>query len=89
MMLSIRSRLATTTTTRTACTRFAKRTLATNDESIPTALHDWHVQKGGRMVPFAGYALPVQYANMGVLKEHMHCRQACSLFDVSHMGQVR
>lgn len=50
-------------------------------------LHDLHVALGGRMVPFAGYEMPVQYA-AGVMKEHLHCRAAAGLFDVSHMGQV-
>lgn len=53
-----------------------------------TPLHDLHVALGGKMVPFAGYALPVQYP-AGVLKEHLHTRAAASLFDVSHMGQIR
>jgi len=53
-----------------------------------TALHDLHVQRGARMVPFAGYAMPVQYAD-GILKEHLHTRSAAGLFDVSHMGQVK
>ena len=48
------------------------------------ALHD---QLGGKMVPFAGYRMPVQYPD-GVLKEHLHTRSAAGLFDVSHMGQV-
>lgn len=52
-----------------------------------TPLHDLHVELGGKMVPFAGYAMPVQYA-LGVKKEHEHTRAACGLFDVSHMGQV-
>lgn len=51
------------------------------------ALHDLHVGLGGKMVPFAGYEMPVQYA-AGVMKEHLHCRAAAGLFDVSHMGQV-
>ena len=50
-------------------------------------LHDLHVELGGRMVPFAGYEMPVQYA-AGVMKEHLHTRAAAGLFDVSHMGQV-
>lgn len=56
-----------------------------------TALFDWHVDKGGKMVPFAGYELPVQYAGAGVLKEHNHTRAAgcSSIFDVSHMGQIK
>jgi aminomethyltransferase len=52
-----------------------------------TPLYDLHVARGGRMVPFAGYAMPVNYA-AGVLKEHLHTRAAAGLFDVSHMGQI-
>ncbi len=51
------------------------------------ALHDLHVEFGGKMVPFAGYEMPVQYP-AGVMKEHLHTRSAAGLFDVSHMGQV-
>ena len=50
-------------------------------------LHDLHVARGGKIVPFAGYEMPVQYA-AGVLKEHLHTRAAAGLFDVSHMGQI-
>lgn len=53
-----------------------------------TPLHGLHVALGARLVPFAGYEMPVQFA-AGVLKEHLHTRAACGLFDVSHMGQVR
>jgi len=53
-----------------------------------TPLHDLHVSLGGKMVAFAGYDMPVQYAT-GVLKEHLHTRASAGLFDVSHMGQVR
>ena len=52
-----------------------------------TALYDLHVGLGAKMVPFAGYDMPVQYP-MGVMKEHLHCRAEAGLFDVSHMGQV-
>jgi len=52
-----------------------------------TVLYDLHVELGGKMVPFAGYEMPVQYP-MGVLKEHLHTRSQAGLFDVSHMGQV-
>ncbi len=52
-----------------------------------TPLHDFHVALGAKMVPFAGYAMPVQYP-MGVLQEHLHTRAKAGLFDVSHMGQV-
>lgn len=53
-----------------------------------TPLYDLHVSLGAKMVPFAGYEMPVQYA-AGVMKEHLHTRAAAGLFDVSHMGQVR
>lgn len=52
-----------------------------------TPLYDLHVSLGAKMVPFAGYDMPVQYP-AGVLKEHVHTRAAAGLFDVSHMGQV-
>lgn len=52
-----------------------------------TPLYDIHVEEGGKMVPFAGYLLPVQYG-AGVIKEHMAVRQQAGLFDVSHMGEV-
>jgi aminomethyltransferase len=51
-----------------------------------TPLHALHLELGGKMVPFAGYEMPVQY-KAGVLKEHLHTRTAAGLFDVSHMGQ--
>src|ERR1700704_5191102 len=52
-----------------------------------TPLYDQHVSLGAKMVPFAGYSMPVQYP-LGVLKEHLHTRQGAGLFDVSHMGQA-
>jgi len=52
-----------------------------------TPLNDLHRSVGGRMVSFAGYAMPVQYP-MGILKEHLHTRAEAGLFDVSHMGQA-
>ena len=52
-----------------------------------TPLHALHLSLGAKMVPFAGYDMPVQYP-AGVLKEHLHTRTAAGLFDVSHMGQV-
>lgn len=61
----------------TAATSVAKR----------TPLYDCHVALGARMVPFAGYDMPVHYAQ-GVLKEHVHTRTRAGLFDVSHMGQA-
>jgi len=53
-----------------------------------TPLYNLHRELGGKMVPFAGYEMPVQYPQ-GVLGEHLHTRDACGLFDVSHMGQIR
>ncbi len=52
-----------------------------------TGLYDLHVRLGAKMVPFAGYEMPVQYP-MGVMQEHLHTRAHAGLFDVSHMGQV-
>lgn len=53
-----------------------------------TPLHALHLELGARMVPFAGYEMPVQYP-AGILAEHRHCRASAALFDVSHMGQMR
>lgn len=53
-----------------------------------TPLWALHRKMGAKMVPFAGYDMPVQYEGMGVLKEHLHTRSAAGLFDVSHMGQA-
>lgn len=54
---------------------------------LHTPLDALHRELGARMVPFAGYDMPVQYP-AGIIKEHLHTRQAAGLFDVSHMGQV-
>ena len=53
---------------------------------LKTPLYDAHVKAGGRIVPFAGYLLPVQYE--GVIAEHMAVREKAGLFDVSHMGEI-
>lgn len=63
----------------------------TNDAAAPenlrkTSLHDRHVAAGGRMVPFAGFLMPVQYT--GIVDEHQAVRTAAGLFDVSHMGEL-
>lgn len=58
------------------------------DTLLQTPLHALHLELGARMVPFAGYDMPVQYP-LGVLKEHLHTREQAGLFDVSHMGQIR
>ena len=54
---------------------------------LKTPLHALHLELGARMVPFAGYDMPVQYP-LGVMKEHQHTREHAGLFDVSHMGQI-
>ncbi len=55
---------------------------------LTTPLNALHVELGARMVPFAGYSMPVQYP-AGLMAEHHHTRTAAGLFDVSHMGQLR
>ena len=63
--------------------------MAASDDSLQkTPLHALHVELGARMVPFAGYSMPVQYP-AGVMAEHKHTRTAAGLFDISHMGQLR
>ncbi|WP_011578719.1 MULTISPECIES: glycine cleavage system aminomethyltransferase GcvT [Chelativorans] len=57
------------------------------DDLRQTPLTAFNRGHGGKMVPFAGYEMPVQFPD-GVLKEHLYCRAASGLFDVSHMGQV-
>ncbi len=58
------------------------------EQLLKTPLHALHLELGARMVPFAGYDMPVQYP-LGVMKEHQHTREHAGLFDVSHMGQIR
>ncbi|MGI9303149.1 MAG: glycine cleavage system aminomethyltransferase GcvT [Gammaproteobacteria bacterium] len=59
-----------------------------SDDLARTPLHALHEALAARMVPFAGYAMPVQYPG-GIIKEHQHTRAKAGLFDVSHMGQIR
>ena len=54
---------------------------------LHTPLHALHVELGARLVPFAGYDMPVSYP-AGILAEHRQCRESAALFDVSHMGQI-
>ncbi len=65
--------------------------MSTDTPLLTTPLNALHLELGARMVPFAGYQLPVQYQgpDMGLVAEHHHTRQAAGLFDVSHMGQLR
>ncbi|MEJ2116676.1 MAG: glycine cleavage system aminomethyltransferase GcvT [Alphaproteobacteria bacterium] len=60
---------------------------AASSEILRTPLYHLHLELGAKMVPFAGYEMPVQYPQ-GLLKEHLHTREAAGLFDVSHMGQA-
>ena len=64
--------------------------MTSSEETTPrrTPLYDLHVELGGKLVDFAGWELPVQYSQ-GIKAEHLHCRSKASLFDVSHMGQVK
>jgi aminomethyltransferase len=55
---------------------------------LRTPLYELHVELGAKMVPFAGYEMPVNYPG-GIIAEHRHCRESAALFDVSHMGQLR
>ncbi len=73
-------------------------TIPADDDLATTPLDALHRELGARMVPFAGYAMPVQYdltgalaerCRGGVMAEHLHCRTKAALFDVSHMGQAR
>lgn len=61
---------------------------ATASALLSTPLNALHIELGARMVPFAGYSMPVQYPQ-GLIAEHKHTRTAAGLFDVSHMGQLR
>ena len=62
--------------------------MSTSESLARTPLYHLHLELGARMVPFAGYEMPVQYPS-GILREHQHTRTQAGLFDVSHMGQVR
>ena len=55
---------------------------------LETPLHRLHVELGAKMVPFAGYSMPVNFPG-GIIAEHRWCRENAALFDVSHMGQLR
>ena len=60
---------------------------STTNDLLQTPLYDLHLELGARMVPFAGYSMPVQYP-AGLMAEHKHTRAAAGLFDISHMGQI-
>ena len=61
---------------------------ASADALLTTPLNALHLELGARMVPFAGYSMPVQYPT-GLMAEHLHTREKAGLFDVSHMGQLK
>jgi aminomethyltransferase len=65
-----------------------KRFVRSYSTNLKTSLHDFHVANGAKMVPFAGWMMPVQYDGMGAIASHLHCRTKSSLFDVSHMLQT-
>ncbi len=62
--------------------------MSSENNVLKTPLYDLHMELGGKMVPFAGYHMPVQYKGMGIIKEHQQVRAQAGLFDVSHMGQL-
>ena len=62
--------------------------MTASPDLLQSPLHDLHLNLGARMVPFAGYSMPVQYPT-GLMAEHRHTREAAGLFDISHMGQLR
>ena len=93
-MLRSASKLAVRQKSATARRSLAAAAEGEHENLVKTALYDLHKELGGNMVPFAGYELPVLYKgseNGGIKNEHLWCRAEgkASLFDVSHMGQVR
>ena len=58
------------------------------DQILITPLYQMHLDASAKMVPFAGYEMPLQYP-LGIKKEHLHTRENAGLFDVSHMGQIK
>ena len=96
---AFRSQMVVASASASATRRTMMAAAAASTDAEPlmkTSLNEWHKELGGEMVPFAGYELPVLYKgdnvkNGGVMKEHLWCRSEgkASLFDVSHMGQVR
>ncbi|XP_044260537.1 aminomethyltransferase, mitochondrial [Tribolium madens] len=69
-------------------TRVLRRGFASDAKAEVTALYDFHVENGGKMVNFGGFMLPVQYSDLGIAASHLHTRKNASLFDVSHMLQT-
>ncbi|KAI8985626.1 glycine cleavage system T protein [Trametes punicea] len=75
--------------TRQACPGVFSRCMASaaSGELRKTRLYDFHIQNGAKMVPFAGYSMPLQYGNVGAVASHHHVRNSVGLFDVGHMVQ--
>src|SRR5688572_22761433 len=69
-------------------TRMPSERVMSATELLKTPLYALHLELGAKMVPFAGYEMPVNYPG-GIIAEHRHCRESAALFDVSHMGQLR
>lgn len=65
-----------------------RRCLVSDAKPTGTALYDFHVENGGKIVNFGGFLLPVQYSDLGISASHLHTRKNASLFDVSHMLQT-
>ncbi len=63
------------------------KTQSDDNDYARTVFYDLHLEQGGKMVPFAGYMMPIQY-ELGIKQEHIYCREHVGLFDVSHMGQA-
>ena len=61
--------------------------MSTDKQILTTPLYQMHLDAGAKMVPFAGFEMPVSYP-LGIKKEHIHTREKAGLFDVSHMGQI-
>lgn len=68
---------------------FCRPTMASSQQLLKTFLYDFHASFGAKFVPFAGYLMPVVYSDLGISQSVLHTRQSASLFDVSHMGQLR
>ncbi|KAH6915701.1 aminomethyltransferase [Coprinopsis sp. MPI-PUGE-AT-0042] len=86
VLLGLRTSLRVARTS--SVSRCSSRLYATGAESLKrTGLYDFHVANGGKMVPFAGYSMPLQYGDVGQVASHNHVRKSVGLFDVGHMVQ--
>eukprot|EP01024_Parvocaulis_polyphysoides_P037358 TRINITY_DN3328_c0_g1_i2.p1 TRINITY_DN3328_c0_g1~~TRINITY_DN3328_c0_g1_i2.p1 ORF type:complete len:441 (-),score=71.15 TRINITY_DN3328_c0_g1_i2:181-1503(-) len=83
-MLALRRKVVSEAFKVTAALNTFQRGFADDSNLLKTPLYDFHLQHGGKMVPFAGWSMPVQYAQ-GVMESTINCRKNAALFDVSHM----